>query len=141
MFKKNLNYEVAVINYPLMDPRLKPRDFRTYMQLDYTSIDPWNVPVYIHIPFCSSICKFCVYSRQIPDSDKILREYAEALKKEISFYGKSPYIQSMNIGAIFIGGVTPTVLSSKYLKEIIKILKDYLPLKNPEITVECNFSS
>lgn len=137
----NTNYDVAVINYPLMDPRINPKDYSSYMQLDYTSVDPWSVPVYIHIPFCSSICKFCVYNRQIPDSKEILHDYIEALKREVSLYAKTPYIQSLKIDSIFIGGGTPTTLSSKQLKEIISVLKDYLPLKNPEITVESNISN
>ena len=141
MIKNNTNYDVAVINYPLMDPRIKPDDYGSYMQLDYTSVDPWGVPIYLHIPFCSSICKFCVYNRQVPDSGKILDDYVEAMKKEINLYAKTPYIQSLKIGAIFIGGGTPTTLSSKQLKEIISTLKNYLPLKTPEITVECNISN
>ena len=141
MIKNNTNYDVAVINYPLMDPRIATEDHSSYMQLDYTSVDPWSVPIYIHIPFCSSICKFCVYSRQIPDSDKILGDYVEALKREIRLYAETPYVQSLKIGSIFMGGGTPTTLSSTQLKEIISALKDYLPLKNPEITVECNISN
>ncbi len=141
MIKTNTNYDVAVINYPLMDPRVKPEDHSSYMQLDYTSVDPWSVPVYIHIPFCSSICKFCVYSRQIPDSERILDEYVEALKREISLYAKTPYIQSLKMDAVFIGGGTPTTLSSSQLKEIISALNNNLPMKSPEITVECNISN
>lgn len=141
MIKTNINYDVAVINYPLMDPRIKLDNHSSYMQLDYTSVDPWSVPVYIHIPFCSSICKFCVYNRQVPDSDKILDAYIEALKREISLYAKTPYIQSLKIDSIFMGGGTPTTLSSIQLKEIISVLKSYLPIKNPEITVECNISN
>ncbi len=141
MIKNNTNYEVAVINYPLMDPRIKPKDHSLYMQLDYTSVDPWSVPIYIHIPFCSSICKFCVYNRQIPDSEKIIYEYVNALKREISMYSKTQYIQSLKIGAVFIGGGTPTTLPSSQLNKIISALKDYLPLSDPEITVECNISN
>ncbi len=135
------NYEVAVINYPLMDPRIKPADHRAYMQLDYTNADPWDVPIYIHIPFCESLCKFCVYSRQIPDSEKLLDSYVQALKKEISLYAKTPYIRSLRHRAVFIGGGTPTVLSGAQLADIIATLKNSLPLKNPEITVECNISN
>lgn len=141
MIKTNTNYDVAVINYPLMDPRIKLDNHSSYMQLDYTSVDPWSVPVYLHIPFCSSICKFCVYNRQIPDSKKILDDYVDALKREISLYAETPYIQSLKIDSIFMGGGTPTTLSSLQLKEIISALKDYLPLKSPEITIECNISN
>ena len=59
------NYDVAVINYPLMDPRIKPNDYLKYFQLEYISMDKWKVPVYIHIPFCRSICKFCIYHRHV----------------------------------------------------------------------------
>jgi len=77
----------------------------------------------------------------MPDSKKTLDDYVEALKKEIVLYAETPYIQSLKIDSIFIGGGTPTTLSSEQLKEIISELKSNLPLKNPEITVECNISN
>lgn len=137
------NYDVAVINYPLMDPRIRSKDSLKYFKLDETSIDTWEVPIYIHIPFCKNICKFCIYSRQVPDSKgEIIKRYVNALKREIQIYGSTKYVKSLKIGAIFIGGGTPTCLSKEQIREVVGALKDNLPLKdNIEITMECNIQN
>lgn len=135
----NRKFKVAVLNYPLMKPDMK-LEHNEYFRLDYVNSDQWKVPLYIHIPFCDKICKFCVYNRKLPDkSGGIVQQYVEALKKEIKMYGKYQYIKNMDIGAVFLGGGTPTCLSSIQLEEIIKHCREYLPLsKDTEITVECN---
>lgn len=141
MIKKK--FRVAILNYPLMDPDIGCDDFREYLDLDYLSSDPFGVPLYIHIPFCSRICKFCVYSRQkLREGDDIAERYVESVIKEIKLYGRTPYVGSLKIKAIFIGGGTPTCLSAAQLKNIIDTCRDYLPLApDIEITVECNIMS
>ncbi len=136
----NRKYKVAILNYPLMDPRIPIEDMENYFGLNYENIDPWEVPIYIHIPFCSSICKFCIYNRQVIDKlGDIAQKYTDALIKEIILYSKTPYLKSLKIGAIFFGGGTPTCLSSKQLEMIINVCRNYLPIKKDvEITVESN---
>lgn len=138
--QENMNYDIAVISYPLMDPRKNTEDFSHYMQLNYTSIDPWDATVYIHIPFCSRICRFCVYSRETPDNDGvIIKNYLDALIDEIRMYGETAYVQSLKIGAIFIGGGTPTCLSSNQIMALLCACKKYLPITNStEISMESN---
>jgi oxygen-independent coproporphyrinogen III oxidase len=134
------NFEVAVINYPLMNPLLKVGNYSEFFGLDYSSLDKWGIPLYIHIPFCSKICKFCIYNRQLPDkSGDIVQQYVDMLIHEIKLYGETPYVSSMNIGSVFIGGGTPTCLSKKQMTDILAALHKYLPIKKGiEITVECN---
>lgn len=143
MIKNYKKYDVAVINYPLMDPGLKIENYKNYFDLDYTNHEPWAVPVYIHIPFCSKLCKFCIYNRELPDRDgSILKNYTDALVKEIKLYGSTDYVQSLKIGAIFIGGGTPTCLATSQLAEILKACREYLPITDDtEITVECNIQN
>lgn len=137
------NYDVAVINYPLMDPSIKSEDSLKYFKLNEFNVKSWEVPLYIHIPFCKNICKFCIYSRQVPDSKgEIIKRYVDALKREIQLYGSTKYVNSLKIGAIFFGGGTPTCLSKEQIKEVLGALKDYLPFgDNIEITMECNIQN
>lgn len=142
IIKNYKNNEVSVINYPLLDPGIEVKDYNKCFDLTYRSMDSWKVPIYIHIPFCSSICKFCIYSRELPDKEgRIVEEYVQALKREIRLYSETLYIQSLKIGAIFIGGGTPTCLSTSQIRELITTLKEYLPLEDVEITMECNVFS
>jgi len=133
-------YKVAILNYPLMNPNRKIEKPKEYFGLNRTSTSSNAVPLYIHIPFCGKICKFCIYNRQfLGDNVDLLRAYVDSVKKEIKMLGETPYVRSMNVGAIFFGGGTPTCLSSGQIEEIIKICRDYLPLSSDvEITVECD---
>lgn len=133
-------YKVAILNYPLMNPNRKIGNIKEYFGLNQMTTSSKAVPLYIHVPFCDKICKFCIYSRQfLGDNNDLLKRYVDSVKREIKILSETDYVKSMNIGAIFFGGGTPTCLSSEQLEEIINVCRDYLPLSsNVEITVECD---
>lgn len=102
---------------------------------DYESI-PENNNLYIHIPFCKSLCKFCPYTKWVAGDDKI-KKYIDYLFKEIDMYSNKPYIKSMHFNAIYFGGGTPSLLSSKDVIKIISRIKSKFRLEdNAEITIE-----
>ncbi len=61
--------------------------------------------LYIHIPFCKSMCPYCPYNRVKYDKEMI-DPYIEALLKEIEIYSQKP--EKIEISSIYIGGGTPT---------------------------------
>ncbi len=131
-------YDVAVMNYPLFDHKqnteyLQNRIFASPMS------DDAEVPIYVHIPFCDSLCDFCIYNRKfaLQNSD-IINKYVKALIKEIKLYSNYNYIKNRNIGSVFIGGGTPTVLNEIQIYQLISTLQECFKLKNCEFTVECN---
>lgn len=85
--------------------------------------------LYIHIPFCSSRCLYCdfystIYQKDLADS------FVTAICEQIDLF-------DFNFETIYIGGGTPTVLSSGQLKKmLIKIKKVSKKIK--EFTVEVN---
>lgn len=94
--------------------------------------------IYIHIPFCESKCGYCSFVSYANRED-LFEQYLSALEKEIDFYTERPLIDEMSFNSLFIGGGTPTVLSSKNLAAIIQKGKRSFSLSNDsEITVECN---
>lgn len=50
--------------------------------------DTENLGLYIHIPFCRSICSFCPYCKTVYNKD-LANRYTDALIKEIELTGKS----------------------------------------------------
>lgn len=130
--------KVAVLNYPLMNPDLKVEDYTVYLKLDEITKQTLPIPLYLHIPFCQNICKFCVYNR-IRFQKDLKNQYVNALIKEIQSYGKTTYVQASKIGAIFFGGGTPTCLSIDDFERILQACREYLSvIPDVEITVECN---
>ncbi len=94
-----------------------------------------SLSLYIHIPFCKSKCYYCDFISFSSSEDKY-RLYINALKKEIEYV--SSRIGDTLIDTIFIGGGTPTLLSTPLLKELISSLKLFNIDKNAEISIESN---
>ena len=88
--------------------------------------------IYIHIPFCSSICSYCDFCK-ILKNEKYIDDYLDTLEKEI----KSNY-KGEKINTLYIGGGTPSSLSLMQLKKLFNILKRFNLDKNCEITFETN---
>jgi oxygen-independent coproporphyrinogen-3 oxidase len=63
--------------------------------------------------------------------------YAAGIVGEIKKWGAYPWAQKQRYSAVYLGGGTPTVLTTAQLAGIIRALKDHLPLTaDCEITVE-----
>ena len=92
--------------------------------------------IYIHIPFCKSKCIYCDFN-SFSNKDDCIESYINALLKEIKEYSKNN--KNILIKTIYIGGGTPSYINEKYIKEIIKEIKnDFEIIPNPEITIEMN---
>lgn len=132
------------------DKRLKshhaPRDtFKKLVAGDEFLLDSLNSKkenkkdvIYVHIPFCSKICSFCNMRRSLIKPPK---DYADLLVRQIKEYGKYDYIKNSNYDAIYFGGGTPTALDTRSLEEVIRGLKEYLPVsEDAEFTIETSIS-
>ncbi len=88
--------------------------------------------IYIHIPFCTSICTYCDFPK-ILKNEEFIDKYLLELEKEI----KKNY-KNEKIDTLYIGGGTPTSLSIKKLNKLFEIVKTFNLNKNAEITIEAN---
>jgi len=89
-----------------------------------------NYLLYIHIPFCESLCPFCSFHRVLFRKQKT-EQYFSALQREILHY----HSQGLNISEVYVGGGTPTVLPDKLL-ETIELLRKLFGVQ--QISVETN---
>ena len=91
--------------------------------------------IYLHLPFCSSICNYCDFPKVLYDK-KYISNYLTSLKKEvINRYQQEP------VKTIYIGGGTPTCLDIQELKQLLDITKYFKKEKNIEFTIESNIES
>lgn len=88
--------------------------------------------VYIHIPFCRSICTYCDFCK-VYYNKKFTANYFKMLEKEII----SQYNNEL-ISTIYIGGGTPSSLDTSELKELFRITKLFKKTRNYEFSFECN---
>src|SRR5262245_62168642 len=89
--------------------------------------------IYIHIPFCSSICNYCNFNRGLFD-EPLKTRYVEALQREIA---GAP--EGLSADTIFFGGGTPSLLDPQDVAAIVGAVRDRVDLHaSPEITLETN---
>ena len=76
-------------------------------------LQPQDLSVYIGIPFCPSRCAYCSFvSRTIGKKTELLEPYLEALLSEIRLTGDLLRASGKAIRSLYIGGGTPTTLST-----------------------------
>lgn len=88
--------------------------------------------VYIHIPFCKSICSYCDFCKMFYHA-KWANKYLKVLKSEI----KDQYMGE-KIDTIYIGGGTPSCLANEQIIYLASLLELFDKSENCEITFECN---
>ena len=94
-----------------------------------------NKSVYIHIPFCNSICSYCDFCKFLKN-DEWIDKYLNALTNEIKIKYKGEKLET-----IYIGGGTPSCLNIEQLNKLFNIIKIFNKSKNIEFTFECNIEN
>ena len=96
---------------------------------EYDAVLPFmecdHLGLYIHIPFCKSICNFCPYCK-VPFQKELCDRYLDALLKEIHQVGNQ--IQGKKkVTSLYFGGGTPALVADR-LKEIIEAVKEHFEI-------------
>lgn len=77
-----------------------------------------GISLYIHLPFCESMCTFCGCFKRITKNHDVEDTYIKALLKEWRLYS-ALLTEKPNIKEIHLGGGTPTFFSTKNLEDLI----------------------
>lgn len=101
------------------------------------SVKPGNNALYLHIPFCDTICSFCPFIKSTK-YEPVIGKYVDTLIEEMKMISSSPTIQKMNFDVVFVGGGTPSVLTPELIKKLSDAIKENFSLSdNYEWTFEC----
>lgn len=87
---------------------------------------------YLHIPFCEHICTYCDFCKRYYD-EELASAYLDILKREVQ-----ERYRGERLNTIYIGGGTPSALSTKNLDKLMKIITLFKLEKNYEMTMELN---
>ena len=76
-----------------------------------------SVPLglYIHIPFCRKRCKFCYFRVYTNQNAKAIEDYVQSLEHEFELLSQKPGVINRELDFVYIGGGTPSYLSSRQL--------------------------
>lgn len=96
----------------------KEKWIKTFKQSFKESNSTEGISLYIHLPFCESLCTFCACHKHITKRHELEDDYINTVLKEWQLYlnlvNEAPVIKE-----IHLGGGTPTFFSSENLQRLI----------------------
>jgi oxygen-independent coproporphyrinogen-3 oxidase len=106
--------------------------------LDLTERHGNGSAIYVHIPFCRSLCTYCGCNSRITCSTTVGRAYVKTCLAEWDLYrARLNRSRPIRVSELHLGGGTPTFLSPAELDELISgILKDANQTSDAEFSVE-----
>ena len=101
-------------------------------------LEPSDLSLYIGIPFCPTRCAYCSFvSRTVGKRTELLEPYLEALLREMEITGKLLANSGKKLRTIYIGGGTPTTLTSSQMARLLDAVREHFDLSRCiEFTVE-----
>lgn len=89
--------------------------------------------LYIHLPFCEKLCPYCDFPKMLHHPG-LVKKYLMRLEEELFSYHPT------NLKTIYLGGGTPTSLTSEEFQRLLEIIAPYTPGVE-EFTLEANIEN
>jgi len=101
-------------------------------------LEPSDLSLYVGIPFCPTRCAYCSFvSRTIGKKTELLDPYLKALEQEMAVTGRLLAESGRKIRTVYIGGGTPTTLTTAQMARLLDSIRDSFDLSRCiEFTVE-----
>lgn len=119
---------------PVWKDDFGPDDLEEY----YAQADEHRTPVslYMHLPFCESLCLFCACNVSIQKDKQVAIPYLGVLKREIEHVGRM-VSRSRQVIQFHWGGGTPTYLSPAQIEDLFEhTAQRFSFAKDAEIGIE-----
>lgn len=94
--------------------------------------------LYVHIPFCPTKCTYCSFASEELCSASEADRYLDSLIKEIDYCAKLTVNRAVTFESVYIGGGTPSVLSTSQLELLLDRLTEAFAIDpaSIEFTIE-----
>lgn len=100
------------------------------------SFESESISLYIHIPFCNTLCLYCACNKIITNDRNKINIYISYLIKEIELYYKE-IGHKLKVKQLHFGGGSPSWLSNDEISLIMSVINNYFQFeKNSEIAME-----
>lgn len=84
---------------------------------------PKPLSIYVHLPFCNTVCFYCACNKIITANRKRAQPYLEDLHKEIELQGQL-FDKDRVVNQLHWGGGTPTFISQDQISELMRVIKN-----------------
>ncbi len=75
--------------------------------------------IYVHIPFCQSLCTFCGCNMRLVRNHALAAPYVEALRREYALYRGAFGARTLTLGELHLGGGSPTYLPASAMDRLL----------------------
>lgn len=113
------SYPTAVQFSPAYDEE----DYREWVSASNDDPIPSPLSLYLHIPFCDTICYYCGCSKIVTKDKSKASPYVALLKKEIEMQA-ALFAKDRPVVQIHWGGGTPTFLDDDVIQDIFETLRN-----------------
>ena len=117
-------------SYPTADRFVEAFTERDYIQaLEQRKVGSMALPLslYVHIPFCESVCYYCACNKVITKNHERAAEYLRYLTQEVELQ-VAHFGRGHNVSQVHLGGGTPTFLSDAELEDLMSMLRSHFTL-------------
>lgn len=126
-------------SYPTADRFLEGFDeveYIHYLQQRASDAESPPLSIYIHLPFCQSLCYFCACNKIITQDHSRSAEYIRYLRREIQLL--KPHLgEKRTVSQLHLGGGSPTFLNEQELNELMGMLhENFTFTANAEFSIE-----
>ncbi len=112
------------------DPAFNENMYLEQMQNNVENIAPLSL--YIHLPFCQSICYYCACNKIVSKDKSVVRNYLNHLQKEMAILRLQLNLYKRPVTQLHWGGGTPTFLDVGEMTELMHYTARYFNLTNDE---------
>ena len=136
-FNKISKYSKAGPRYTSYPTALEfNHDFKYKKYINFLKQDKNRLSLYIHLPFCRTVCYFCGCNVIFTSKENKLSRYIEYLKKEIDILSKT-VDKNKEIIQFHFGGGTPTYYKDFELDEIMYHIKSKFKNFSKDAEISC----
>lgn len=122
LFQKYTTAGPRYTSYPTVpfwkNELFSPQKYQSRLLETFDKEKQHGISVYIHLPYCESLCTFCACHKRITKNHSVEEVYIDALLLEwahyVSLLGEKPAIQELHIG-----GGTPSFFQPKQIERLL----------------------
>jgi coproporphyrinogen III oxidase-like Fe-S oxidoreductase len=123
-------------------PPIEPVSLDEYLQLTARVPAPdANGQLYVHVPFCATLCTFCPIHKQVLPNAEIVDGYVEAVLTELDHLSELPFVRALTFSSVYFGGGTPSVLPDRHIAALVDRVASRFRLSRPQMTFEGHVAS
>jgi oxygen-independent coproporphyrinogen-3 oxidase len=99
-------------------------------------VGPATTSLYLHIPFCRSMCWYCGCHTSITERDQPVLDYLDILRREVELVAQAA-ASAFDVREMHFGGGTPTIIKPEEFISLMRLLRTSFDFDHaPNISVE-----